>query len=326
MPNMSDLPVDPANPGIIFFPEIITLQSLSEPVAIGEHARLERADDVIRNRLKELLHPYIQIRRLFGINPWEYEELPGQQGSTVFKPILDPSQHQFWVIRYWRKLYDKPLMQALELADPGLTPVAALFKPLEDMSGTVETHAIINWLDDNLHAKRGDLGSAQTAEITRTTQLLINFESNSDTTLDFISKAINEFSDLKRVSKRMPIYVVGLFSIIELLLTTQQDKTTENSLSHQLKEKLTLIGNRFQEQVILTSYFPIATDSFKSLITKLYSYRSKVAHGAIIEFNRGDMQGLGNHASVCEFLHALVRKLLLQAINEPVLFRDLKRC
>ena len=327
MSKLSDLPGDPSSPAFIFFPELINLQGLSEPVWIGEHAVLQRAPDEIRVGLRSVLDPYIKTRRLSNVNPWEFQEVPGDQGSTYFKHILDPSQQQFWIVKYWRKLFDQQLEHALELAEPGLTPVMALLKPLPDSSGSIDSHAILNWLDENWTAQRREVGAVQVAGIERAMQFLIDFQASDDSTLAFISKAIREFSDLKRVSRRMPIYVVGLFSIIELLLTTQQDRTTENSLSHQLKEKLTLLRNRFTEPLVLTNYFPSAGSiNFKSFVSKLYSYRSKIAHGSDIDFGKGDLQALQSHQAVCDFLRAVVRKLILQAMQEPVLFRDLKSC
>ena len=325
MSRLSDFPGDSSKPAFIFFPELINLQGLSEPVRIGQHAVLQRATDDIRAGLRGVLDPYIKTRRIANINPWEFQEIPGEQGSIHFQQIFEPSLHQFWIVKHWRKLFDKRLELALEIADPGLTPVIALVNPSPDSSGSINSHAILNWLDENLLAQRKNLGASQVAGIERAIQLVIDFDDSDDLTLAFVWKAIREFSDLKLISRRRPIYVVGLFSIIELLLTTQQDKTTENSLSHQLKEKLTLLGNRFAEPLLLTNYFPKAgTISFKAFVSKLYSYRSKVAHGSDIDFGRGDLQALESHSSVCEFLHAVVRKLILQAVQEPMLFRDLK--
>ena len=327
MSKLSDLPGNPSRPAFIFFPELINLQGLSEPVRIGQHAVLQRAPDDIRVGLRGVLDPYLKTRRLSTVNPWEFQEIPGDQGATYFKHILDPSLHQFWIVKYWRRLFDRQLENALELADPGLTPAMALLSPSPDSSGSIDSHAILNWLDENWSAQRKDVCAAQVAGIERAMQHLIDFNACDDSTLAFVTKAICEFSDLKRVSRRMPIYVVGLFSIIELLLTTQQDKTTENSLSHQLKEKLTLLGNRFTEPLVLTNYFPRAGSiNFKSFVSKMYSYRSKVAHGSDIDFGKGDLMVLESHQAVCEFLRAIVRKLILQAVQEPILFRDLKSC
>jgi hypothetical protein len=327
MSKLSDFPGNPDSPALIFVPELINLQGLSEPVRIGRDAVLLRAPDDIRAGVKLILDPFVRTRRAGHVNPWEFQEVVDDQGSTRFTQILDPSEHQFWIIQHWRRLFDQQLQHALELADPGLTPVMALLSPRPMSSGSIDSHAILNWLDENWLAQRRDIGSAQIASIDRAWQLLIDFAPCDEPSLAFIKRAIQEFADLKRVSARMPIYVVGLFSIVEMLLTTQQEKTTENSLSHQLREKLTLFGNRFTEPLVLTNYFPKAgAITFRSFVSKLYSYRGKIAHGSEIDFDRGELQALESHKAVCEFLRAVVRKLILQAVQEPDLFRDLKSC
>jgi hypothetical protein len=325
---LTDFPGSIDKPALIFVPELIELQGLNEPVQIGKYAVLQRAQENMRAGLREVLDPYIRMRRFGTENPWEYLEVPGDQpGTTQFQQIEDPSDHQFWVIRHWRRMFDPHLEHALEIADPGLTPFLALLNPSPVSSGAINSHAILNWIDENWLAQRRTVGSKQLESIERTWQLLIDFESVVDPSLDFIKKAIRDFTDLKQVSTRKPLYVVGLFSIIEMLLTTQQDTTTEKSLSHQLREKLTLFGNRFTEPIVLANYFPKAGGmDFKSFVNNLYTYRSKVAHGGELDFTKGKLVNLENHSAVCSFLRVVVRKLILQAVQEPLLFHDLKYC
>lgn len=323
---LSEYPGDPASPGIIFFPEIIDLQGLTEPVQIGQMATLERATGAQRTGLRGLLDPYIRARQFRGVNPWEYEEVANEHGSVHIKPIEDPETHQFWVVNHWRRLFDVQLRMALELSDPSMTPVVMLTRPHEGASGVLDSHAIINWLYSNLTIKRRTIGVDEVSGIERAMALLINFESEVDDSFAFIHKALRDFEDLKGVASRKPLYVVGLFAIIESLLTSKQDDTTGKSLSHQLHEKVNLLTNRFEKPLLLSNYFNnVGTADPKKVIAKLYQYRSDVAHGNIVDFSN-NLQLLTNHEAVCEFLHALVRRLLLQALIEPELMRDLKRC
>src|SRR3546814_527523 len=137
---------------------------------------------------------------------------------------------------------------------------------------------------------------------------------------------MRDFCGLKEITKQAPLYAVGLFAIIELLLTSQQDIATGKSLNHQLQEKLTLANNRFHEALPLVDYFG-TTDppQFKTVVKKLYQYRSDIAHGNVTDFAK-DLAILDSHRNVVEFLHALVRRLILLAVREPVLVRDLKAC
>lgn len=329
MGKLSDFAGSIDKPALIFVPELIELQELTEQVPIGQYAVLQRAQENMRVGLREVLDPYIRMRRFGTENPWEFQEVPAneQPGAIHHKEIENPADHQFWVIRHWRKMFDPHLEHALEIADPGLTPFLALIDPSPYSSGHINSHAILNWIDENWLAQRRRIGPQQIKSIEGTWKALIEFETVDDPSLDFIKKAIRDFTDLKQVSTRKPLYVVGLLAIIELLLTTHQDTTTEKSLSHQLREKLTLIGNRLGEPISLVEYFPSAGGiEFKSVVTKLYHYRSSVAHGTPVDFGRGALQVLQGHREVCSFLRVLVRKLILHAVQEPLLLRDLKNC
>src|SRR3546814_4391949 len=112
---LSDLPVDPGNPPFIFFPEVVELDGLDEPVNIGLQARLLRAPEDIRIGLRQILDPFIKARSvgLNQINPWEFREISNGDGGTSFQYIDAPDERQFWIVHYWRKLFDRQL----ELAD-----------------------------------------------------------------------------------------------------------------------------------------------------------------------------------------------------------------
>jgi hypothetical protein len=255
MSNITDFLGDPNTPAFIFIPELIELQGVSEPVAIGTHALLQRAPETHKLVIRDLLDPFIRARGIGGINPWEYEEIPNGPGSTRFELISAPENHQFWMVSHWRKLFDTLLELALELADPSVTPVISRLRVLGGSSGVVDGHAILNWLDENILARRRVIGPRQVKQIEVAFDILINFEGNDEPSIAFIHKALRDFIGLKRVSRRMPLYVVGLFSIIESLLTTNQTDTTGKSLNRQLQEKLTLMGNRFSETLELANFF-----------------------------------------------------------------------
>jgi hypothetical protein len=323
---MSELPGNLANPGFIFVPELIELRDLTEPVCIGEFARLHRVNSVHKDQLRALLEPYIGMRRLNGINPWEYAEVTLPEGGIKFVPISNHEEQQYWVLTNWRKLRDTPLHLALELADPSITPVLGLSNPGVTQSGYVNRHAIFNWLDDKFLAERKTISPDDVKEIENALDLLIKFEQNQDPDFSFIHKALQDFADIKSVARRKPLYVVGLFSIIESLLTTDQAGVTGKSLNHQLREKISLMSHRFQAPLMLSDFFGKSTTlQLGTVVKKLYEYRSDVAHGNGSDFGK-DLAALVNHDSVCKFLHALVRRLILRAIQEPDLIRDLKRC
>lgn len=327
MSNLSDFHGDSNDPAIIFVAEVIKLEELIDPVNIGEQARLVRATGDMRNVLCAILEPHTRtLHSGMTINPWQSQKIPTENGTEI-RPVFDPAKHQYWVIQHWRRLFDRQLENALELADPGLTPLISQVHPTLQSSGYVNAHAILNWLENSFVATTQTVAQKEIDGIAQVWKKLVEIEDEANPDFDFIKKAIDDFFELKFVSTRRPLYVLGLFSIIEGLLTTPQDDTTGNSLTHQIKEKLTLFGNRFPKPIDFKVHLPGTKQlDFKKVVSRLYQYRSTVAHGSPIDFETGELKDLQRHDFVCAFLRVLVRRLIVQAINEPALFRDIKRC
>lgn len=324
--NLSDLPVDKNAPMYLFIPEVIELQGIEQPVALGNYARLYRLGSPKKEQLRLLLDPYIHAQQLRGVTPWEFDRVPVAPGQTQIVPHTDPSENKFWVIEYWRKLFDHELQLALELADPGLTPLLAVNRLNAPSMSSINNHAIINWLELNYSTESTVIGPGHVQGIMDAFNLLTSFFSNSEPKFEFIRKALQKFEAMKDISRRNPLYVVGLVSIIESLLTTPQEGKTDNSLSHQLKAKLTLFNNRLPIPIDLGKYFPSDKSlEMRTVVGKLYNYRSDIAHGNSSNFSK-ELAVLESHDAVCEFLHTLIRHLLLQAIREPSLVRDIKSC
>ena len=61
------------------------------------------------------------------------------------------------------------------------------------------------------------------------------------------------------------------------------------------------------------------------LWTRLYEYRSAVAHGATPNFE-GRLKCLRDHATALEFISCATVALMRQALEEPDLIADLKAC
>ena len=107
MSKLTDFHGDPNDPAIIFVAEVINLGGLSDPVNIGEQARLVRATGDMRNVLGAILEPH--TRTLYSgmtTNPWQSQEIPTENGTEI-RPVVDPAKHQYWVIQHWRRLFDR---------------------------------------------------------------------------------------------------------------------------------------------------------------------------------------------------------------------------
>lgn len=116
---------------------------------------------------------------------------------------------------------------------------------------------------------------------------------------------------------------LAYFSVIESLLTHKPDpKDPTDSIGRQIRAKMRLASNRIANKLDYSIFNVKDPDKVWGL---LYSYRSDLAHGSSPDFKRG-LQGLHSEKYVVAFLQATCRSLLRQAIREPVLFTDLKKC
>jgi hypothetical protein len=137
-----------------------------------------------------------------------------------------------------------------------------------------------------------------------------------------ISRATRAFEGLKRIPHGSDLRVLGLFAVIEMLLThNPNDKELGDSLSHQIATKLPLLSNRFAEPL---AYGVFGTDVHASTAwKKLYEYRSAIAHGGTADFE-GRLQILKNPQNAQQFLEDAVRRLVRHALEEPELVDGLK--
>lgn len=139
-----------------------------------------------------------------------------------------------------------------------------------------------------------------------------------------IKRAVSMFDDLKSLPMRSDFYVFGLFAIIELLLTHKPgNKETGDSLTHQVKTKIPLINKRLAKPVDIMSFFGDVKDD--KIWTKLYEYRSHIAHGGRISF-KSDFKLLKDIKTVRSFVRSVTKSLLRHSLTEPQLFMDLKLC
>jgi len=309
-----------------FIPELIELCGVDQPVNLGGHAILRRLQSHEAAQLRTLLDPYIHARQTRGLTPWEFNQVKIAPGQIRLEPHQDTSENIFWVVEYREETAEFDFELALELAEPSLTPLLKVSRLNGLGFFSINHHAIINWLDINYMADRVVMGEREISEIIEIRRLLIEFSGGFHAKWKYISQALKDFAGVKEVSLKNPLYVVGLVSIIETLLVTNHSQKAETSLTHQFKEKLALLNNRFAQPMDLKKHFPNAVQSdLKKILGRMYSYRSDVAHGNDLISSKS-LDNLGNHKAVCNFLHELVRKLLVQALKEPELVADLKSC
>ena len=96
-----------------------------------------------------------------------------------------------------------------------------------------------------------------------------------------IARSIKMFNALPKFNGYNELFSLGLFSIIESLIT-HNPSGEYDSITHQIKHKIPLLERRFQNPI---DYSCFGNASQQTLWSKLYSYRSKIAHGGEIDFS-----------------------------------------
>lgn len=163
-------------------------------------------------------------------------------------------------------------------------------------------------------------------EIVKTYDLLVSTigETGAESKFPEIRRALLMLDALYTLSANSGFLCLGLFAIIEMLIThAPSPKDRGDSITHQVKTKMSLLSNRFDKQLPISQFFgKTAPDKVWS---SLYSYRSSLAHGGVPNF-RGDHQVLISPDNADEFLLVTVKSLIRNALKEPSLYRDLRAC
>ena len=133
-----------------------------------------------------------------------------------------------------------------------------------------------------------------------------------------IARALMQFR-LVSCNPAHTLYPLGLFAVLELLLT-HDPHGNYDSLSHQIRTKIPLLERRFDCPID----YSVFTDSKKETVwKKLYEYRSAIAHGGALQFDRG-LSVLKDAPVARGFLEEATKAVLRHALKEPELVLDLR--
>jgi Apea-like HEPN len=153
---------------------------------------------------------------------------------------------------------------------------------------------------------------------------LFNLYLRTKETYPFISQAIDILYDLDTIPERHTLYTLGLFTVIEALITHKPKPESGDSLIHQITSKIPLLDRRFFDTPL--DYSPFGQNTKPDTVwRKLYNYRSHLAHGNSAKFEEG-LQILKDSETVLSFLRNAAKTLIRSALHEPQLYKDLKEC
>ncbi len=136
-----------------------------------------------------------------------------------------------------------------------------------------------------------------------------------------IYRSLKLYHSLPRLRGYNELFVLGLFSVIESLLT-HNPVGESDSINHQIASKAILLSNRFATEIDYSTFGDVNRVKLWKL---LYGFRSKIAHGGEPDFSK-QFQVLDSTYTVQRFLEGFLRSLLQNALSEPRLYVDLKEC
>lgn len=317
----------------MFFIVILNLGNVipDESVELVPKFTLRRATSGEVELIKPLLASHMTIGDLAEL--FEKQKVVMVDSEKEYQAILEPlplDRHRYFVIACQEKSDDlKPNLAAIRVA-------AMLSSSGLILGPTIETKAsgiLTGWDSVSLFnyfygisplGKTNIFVNFDTAKLMEFCSIYELWTKHDNDAFDLLSR-INEFQGLRRLERNSKFLVLGCFSIIESIITHKPDpKDPYESLTRQICRKMILLSKRFNEPFDYSKFKePDAIKIWKML----YHYRSIIAHGDTADFKKDkDLRPLQGQDVVLTFLHTTTRLLLLQALKEPVLIKDLREC
>jgi hypothetical protein len=160
------------------------------------------------------------------------------------------------------------------------------------------------------------------SDVDEITTLLTRFRQHDNSVLD-VRRYTSGIQALQALPPYSPLTFLGYFGLLESLLTHQPDpKDPLDSITRQVKKKVALLDNRFQRRL---DYSPFAPATPDKIWTKMYEYRSRLAHGGAPNFE-GSIAALGDDKKTLELINQTVKAAVRHALQEPQLIVDLRNC
>ena len=133
---------------------------------------------------------------------------------------------------------------------------------------------------------------------------------------------INQLRQLKSLPRLSPLRFLGYFAVLESLLTHPPKSTDPyDSITRQVKKKLTLLNHRLSNPIDYRAFGA----SEETIWTRMYKYRSEIAHGGVPQFT-GELAILKSHHSALKLLTETTKAIIRHSLVEPRLIVDLREC
>ena len=291
------------------FTEFETLE-----LAPGHHIRRANKEEI--DEIRKMIESLGRIQPFSG-GAWE--SCWSADGSQ--KEKLEPERWRYFVIAFrgnnltFHKLSNACILSS---AEPDVGPM--WFKSKMEGMGW-HSERLIQSMDDAAFSRDYfiDLCKKDVEEII---EIHGRLSEHNHTIVD-LDQVVNQLKDLKALPRKSDLRFLGYFAVLESLLThLPKPSDPYDSITRQVKKKLVLLNSRFPESIDYASFGDANADTIWS---KMYQYRSQIAHGASPTFT-GELQILQSPEQARALVIATTKAVARQALREPRLIADLRDC
>ena len=298
------------------------------PFKIGQTCHFDVATSEEKSTFKNMLEYSMPPRSL--TSAFEIFEgngsitITGDNGKIKSFSLLPESDHHYYVFRTNSNEDQNNVLQRIHFA--ASISICPLY--ITELYFGNNYQALrpcrLGGFQPDFFEERRTISQVELKDIEKNYYSLENTANNSPTEYVNIENALNMLDDLRNLPRGSKFEVLGLFAIIEMLITHNpklEDKG--DSITHQMRSKIPLLANRFENPLEYTKYF--AATKIDAIWSQLYAYRSSVAHGGSVDF-KGKLQALTSAENANKFLYSVVRSLIRHATTEPQLYTDIRNC
>lgn len=299
------------------------------PIEVAPGHFFQRADIEQIKKIKKLLDLFIPYpQRIIFKPPYEVNviKVPGdKKGSYSYKSEPLPlNEYRYWIISFEGTNTElEYIASATSIIQKDLELGFTIFGKSSITGEGFGWHgpSLFSFFDS---PKSKEPAVLMTDDELREISVNYDLIKQIDPEYEHITRAFNKFRDLKSLPRNSELVIIGLFSIVESLIThCPSRKNIDDSLTHQIKTKIPLLSKRFQRELEYVKYF--GKEKKENVWKKLYGYRSQIVHGEHSSLT-GSLKVLKDRETVQEFLRETTKLLLLLSLQEPTLVTDLKKC
>lgn len=325
MESYIDREIDDSKGGFWFIDTIVDTD-IPLPYNVMEDVKLERASPEQIATIKSHLNSSGVDLNILADNR-EYEHVPESSPESgedvlIYKSKSFPKEKWRYFILTFKGNSNKSweLIRLGCIANPPFTCTSCFHTSKEFGRGNVN-YVTFYGLDAQAHLALEKVPILKIATISDLIDAMTKL-GNLKKQFPDLQRAAHMLRDLERVPTDSELYYLGLFAILEMLLThNPQDRENADSLNHQLRTKIPLVSSRMPHKLDYSMFK--GNKKSGEIWALLYGYRSSVAHGSVADF-KGKLQALGNAFIAREFVDHACRLLVRHALDEPELYRDLK--